>query len=98
MGDTGSMPDFDRPNEPKPDAGEESLTADVSADVAPVVDEFLGEAALANEAEADAAQDELSFHSGAGLEAADGPQHVDLLVLGHGQRPPARSSRQNGLR
>jgi phospholipid/cholesterol/gamma-HCH transport system ATP-binding protein len=49
---------------------EEPLTAELSPDVAPLVGEFMAEAAQANEAEAEAAEEEQTFKAGAGLEGA----------------------------
>ena len=49
---------------------EESLTAEVSADVAPVLDEFMAKSAYANEAEAEAVADHASFAATAGLSGA----------------------------
>ncbi len=46
------------------------LIDDVSADVAPVVQDFITEATEANEAEGVAAAEESSFHAGAGFAAA----------------------------
>jgi phospholipid/cholesterol/gamma-HCH transport system ATP-binding protein len=64
------MPLPDQPEIPKPDAADESLTAEVSADVAPVVEAFMARAALANEAEGEAVAEESSFGADAGLEGA----------------------------
>ena len=49
----------------------ESLTAEVSPDVAKVVGEFMAETAEANEAAAEEASEASSFAAGAGLAAAD---------------------------
>jgi phospholipid/cholesterol/gamma-HCH transport system ATP-binding protein len=62
----------DLPEELPADKPDEPLTADVSADVAPVIDEFMAEAAEANEAEAESTADETGFSATAGLTAAAG--------------------------
>ena len=49
----------------------ESLTAEVSPDVAGAVSEFMAEAAVHNEAAAEAAAEEANFAAGAGLQAAE---------------------------
>jgi phospholipid/cholesterol/gamma-HCH transport system ATP-binding protein len=56
------------------------LTADVSADVAPVVGEFMAQAAEANEAAAEAAAEQISFSAGAGLEGADFAAHAGPYI------------------
>jgi phospholipid/cholesterol/gamma-HCH transport system ATP-binding protein len=60
----------DPTEEPKVDPADESLTAEVSADVAAAVVEFMAAAAQANEAEGAAVSDEIGFGASAGLEAA----------------------------
>jgi len=52
------------------DDAEKPLTADVSADVSPVVDEFMAKAADANIAEEHAVGEEATFGGHAGMEAA----------------------------
>jgi phospholipid/cholesterol/gamma-HCH transport system ATP-binding protein len=52
------------------DQVDKPLIEDVSADVAPVVQEFITEATEANQAESAAAAEESSFHAGAGFAAA----------------------------
>jgi phospholipid/cholesterol/gamma-HCH transport system ATP-binding protein len=52
------------------DAAEQPLTAEVSADVAPAVEEFMAAAAEANVAEAAGVAEEADFASTAGLEGA----------------------------
>jgi len=64
------MPLSDKPEDAKTGSAEESLTADVSADVAPVVQAFMARAALANEAEGEAVAEDSSFGADAGLEGA----------------------------
>ena len=64
------MPLNDEPGNPKAAPAEESLTADVSADVAPVVQAFMARAALANEAEGEAVAEDSAFGADAGLEGA----------------------------
>ena len=54
-----------------PSAPDEPLTAEISADVAEAVSEFMAETAEANVAAADAAAESSSFAAGAGLAAAD---------------------------
>jgi phospholipid/cholesterol/gamma-HCH transport system ATP-binding protein len=54
---------------PDPQA-EKPLIDDVSADVAPVVGEFMAETAQANVDDAEASADENAFHAGAGLAGA----------------------------
>jgi phospholipid/cholesterol/gamma-HCH transport system ATP-binding protein len=62
----------DEPEAPEPnDKPEESLTADVSPEAAPVVEEFMAEAAEANEAEAEATEQEKNFAATAGLPGAE---------------------------
>lgn len=65
----------DRQTEPSAPAAnrseEESLTAEISPDVAKAVGEFMAEAAEANEAAAEEAGEASSFAAGAGLAAAD---------------------------
>src|ERR1700761_6425000 len=63
------------PDHVHPHDCEEPLTAEVSADVAPVVEQFMAQAAHANEAEAEAAEDNLAFHASAGLEGAGFAAH-----------------------
>ena len=59
------------PVEPKlTEESEKPLTADLTADCAPVVEEFMTEAATANEAEGESVVDELDFVASAGLESA----------------------------
>jgi phospholipid/cholesterol/gamma-HCH transport system ATP-binding protein len=53
-----------------PDAADEQLSDDLSADVAPVVTEFIAEAAQANVAAAEAASDETDFRADAGFAGA----------------------------
>jgi phospholipid/cholesterol/gamma-HCH transport system ATP-binding protein len=60
----------DDPEAPKIEPHQEPLTSDVSADVAPAVEEFMAASAIANEAEGEAVADGLAFSSGAGLEGA----------------------------
>jgi phospholipid/cholesterol/gamma-HCH transport system ATP-binding protein len=60
---------IDKPAVPNPDL-EKPLIDDVSADVAPVVGEFMAETAQANADEAVASADESAFHAGAGLAGA----------------------------
>lgn len=55
---------------PEAEAGE-SLTADVSPDAAPAVEEFMAEAAEANEAEVEAQEQEQTFSATAGLQGAE---------------------------
>jgi len=64
------MPLSDEPEDSKTDSAEESLTAEVSADVAPVVEAFMARAALANEAEGEAVAEDSAFGADAGLEGA----------------------------
>ncbi|HEX4155298.1 MAG TPA: ATP-binding cassette domain-containing protein [Acidobacteriaceae bacterium] len=52
-------------------APEEPLTAELSADVAPVVEEFMEEAAKANVYEAQSVADQAEFWAGAGLAGAE---------------------------
>ena len=52
-------------------AADEPLTESLTPDVAPVVEEFLVEAAESNEAAAESAAEENAFHASAGLEAGD---------------------------
>jgi phospholipid/cholesterol/gamma-HCH transport system ATP-binding protein len=52
------------------DGSEEPLTAELSPDVAPVVEEFMAEAAQANENEAQAVADQAEFWASAGLAGA----------------------------
>src|SRR5580704_9792493 len=60
------------PGKPKLDIDpEESLTAAVSPEDAPAVEEFMAEAAQANEAEVEAAAEEADFAATAGLEGAE---------------------------
>ena len=60
------------PEKPKLDIDpEESLTSAVSPEAAPVVEEFMAEAAEANEAEAEAAAEEVDFDATAGLQGAE---------------------------
>lgn len=54
-----------------PEGMDTPLAAEVSPDVAPVVEEFMAQAAEANEAEAEAAAETSIFNAGAGLAAAD---------------------------
>lgn len=53
-----------------PDSAEESLTAEISPDVAPTLDAFMAKSAQANEAEAGAVADQASFAASAGLAGA----------------------------
>ena len=64
------MPTPDEPEVPKTDSVAEPLTAEVSADVAPAVEEFMAASAVANEAEGEAVAEGSSFAAGAGLEGA----------------------------
>lgn len=57
-------------------ANDEPLTASLTEDVAPTVDEFLTETAVANEAEITAVQEDADLGSTAGLRAADFEQTV----------------------
>ena len=57
-------------SDPHTNAVSESLTAEVSADVAQAVGEFMAETAEANEAAAEEASEASNFASGAGLAAA----------------------------
>lgn len=57
-------------NEAKLPEEEASLTAEVSADVAPVVEEFMAEAAQANEEQAEAIASESNFEADAGFAGA----------------------------
>ena len=50
---------------------EESLTAAVSPEDAPVVEEFMAEAAQANEAEVESTEQEMAFSATAGLPGAE---------------------------
>jgi phospholipid/cholesterol/gamma-HCH transport system ATP-binding protein len=60
------------PGKPKPDnSPNESLTAAVSPEDAPVVEEFMAGAAEANEAEAEATEQEKNFAATAGLPGAE---------------------------
>src|ERR1700749_1522541 len=60
------------PGKPKLDIDpEESLTAAVSPEDAPAVEEFMAEAAQANEAEVEAATEETDFAGTAGLRGAE---------------------------
>jgi phospholipid/cholesterol/gamma-HCH transport system ATP-binding protein len=52
------------------DSAETPLTAEVSADIAPAVEEFMAASALANEAEGEAVAEESAFAAGHGLEGA----------------------------
>jgi len=66
------MPIPDDPEAPEPNAKPgDSLTASVSPEDAPVVEEFMAEAAQANEAEVVATEQELSFSATAGLRGAE---------------------------
>ena len=62
------LPDDGKPKQ-EIDA-EGSLTADISPETAPVVEEFMAEAAEANEAEAESAGQEMTFSATAGLSGA----------------------------
>jgi phospholipid/cholesterol/gamma-HCH transport system ATP-binding protein len=67
------VPDPGKPNlEIEP---EESLTSAVSAEDAPVVQEFMAEAAEANEAEVEAAAEETDFAGAARLQGAEFTNH-----------------------
>jgi phospholipid/cholesterol/gamma-HCH transport system ATP-binding protein len=69
--DEGQKPSRDSEVEAKlPEGADEPLTAEVSPDVAPAVEEFMQEAALANEAEGAAGSEESDFAGTAGLEGA----------------------------
>ena len=65
----------DAPKVPQAHTAEEPLTADVSADVAPVVEEFMSQAAHHNEAEAESAAAEHAFHAHLGMAAASFAAH-----------------------
>jgi len=64
------MPLPDQPEALKIALADESLTAEVSADVAPVVEAFMARSALANEAEGEAVAEDSAFGADAGLEGA----------------------------
>jgi phospholipid/cholesterol/gamma-HCH transport system ATP-binding protein len=72
MSDAENKPEgtSDAPDTPGQDELEKPLIDDVSADVAPVVQEFITEATAANQAEGVAAADESAFHADAGFAAA----------------------------
>jgi phospholipid/cholesterol/gamma-HCH transport system ATP-binding protein len=61
----------DQPQRNSPEVPEESLTAGLSPEDAPAVEEFMAEAAEANEAEALATDEGLAFSGTAGLEGAE---------------------------
>jgi phospholipid/cholesterol/gamma-HCH transport system ATP-binding protein len=61
----------DETKAPEDIPGETPLTADVSADVAPVVGDFIAEAAQANEAAVATAAEDTAFAASAGLAGAD---------------------------
>ena len=62
---------YEQARVPASSAETESLTAEVSPDVADAVEQFLGEAAELNEQAAEAANEESSFAAGAGLAGAE---------------------------
>lgn len=62
--------DQDDPKLPKADELKTPLTAEVSADIAPAVSEFIAEAAQANERAAEEAEQETDFRAGGGFAAA----------------------------
>lgn len=65
------MAEQDKPEGLKPDAAEEPLTAELSPDVAPVVEEFMETAAKANVYEAQSVADQAEFWASAGLAGAE---------------------------
>ena len=66
------MAESDRkPEQELSGTAEEPLTAELSADVEPVLTKFISATAIANEAAAESAADEREFAAGAGLEAAE---------------------------
>jgi len=65
------LPENDGAARPESQDPEAPLLADVSPDVTAAVSEFMAEAAVQNEAEAELAGEESSFTAGAGLAAAD---------------------------
>jgi phospholipid/cholesterol/gamma-HCH transport system ATP-binding protein len=69
MSDSEKKPD-EIVSQPPDEAAEKPLIEDVSADVAPVVQEFITEATQANEEEEEAAAEESAFHAGAGFAGA----------------------------
>lgn len=60
----------EEPEVPKTDSAAAPLTSEVSADVAPAVEEFMAASAVANEAEGEAVAEGSAFAAGAGLEGA----------------------------
>ena len=70
------------PEEPLDPLSDQPLASEVSADVAPLVEEFMAEAAEANVAEAGAVADAASFAASAGLAAASfaAPDHVGPYI------------------
>jgi phospholipid/cholesterol/gamma-HCH transport system ATP-binding protein len=54
---------------------DDPLTSDLTPDVAPMMEEFLGETAHHNEAEAESAAEEHAFHQHSGLAAAEFAAH-----------------------
>jgi phospholipid/cholesterol/gamma-HCH transport system ATP-binding protein len=64
------MAEPEDPEIPQTDAADEPLRDDLSADVAPVVSEFIAEAAQANVAAAEAASEETDFRADAGFAGA----------------------------
>ncbi len=70
FGHTRLMAEPEDPEIPQTDAADEPLRDDLSADVAPVVSEFIAEAAQANVAAAEAASEETDFRADAGFAGA----------------------------
>ena len=64
------MPNPEEPEVPETESPAEPLPTEISADVAPAVEEFMAASAVANEAEGEAVAEGSAFAAGAGLEGA----------------------------